>query len=218
MVFIGVLALLGVAALTVHLAARERLQVPAVLGLQAALDLVLLVMTIVAGRVVPMFTNNGVPGTGASKNPVVEWLAPAAVASNVTTMALSRLTFVEVRVGWGRPCYDFLPGDDPLLAAGGQLFATGIYAHAPARHRYELAGGWRRLTGTCGLPNGRGSVDFIIRADGREVFRSGKLEDGRTKTFAVELIGVQTLELITDEAGDGNGSDWGLWLGAELTR
>lgn len=145
-------------------------------------------------------------------------LAPAAVGSNVTTMALSRLAPVEARVGWGRPCYDFLPGDDPLLAAGGQLFESGIYAHAPARHRYELAGGWRRLTGTCGLPNGRGSVDFIIRADGREVFRSGKLEDGRTKTFAVDLIGVQTLELITDEAGDGGGSDWGLWLGAELTR
>lgn len=79
MVFIVLLALLGAAAITVHLAAQDRLQVPALLGLQAGLDVVLLVMTIVAGRVVPMFTNNGVPGAGATRNAVVEWLAPAAV-------------------------------------------------------------------------------------------------------------------------------------------
>src|SRR5690606_29198929 len=39
------------------------------------LDVVLIVMAIIAGRVVPMFTNNGVPGTRASRHPVVERLA-----------------------------------------------------------------------------------------------------------------------------------------------
>jgi hypothetical protein len=29
---------------------------------------------------------------------------------------------------------------------------------------------------------------------------------------------VQTLELIVDDGGDGNGNDWGLWLDPTLTR
>ena len=154
----------------------------------------------------------------ASRTGRVPQSAPSAVASNITSVPLSHVAPAEAKVGWGRPCYDALPRSEALLVAGGQLFDTGIYAHAPARHRYELAGGWKRLAGTCGLPDAYGSVDFVIRADGREVFRSGKLDEGRTKTFAVDLTGVQTLELITDEAGDGGGNDWGLWLGAELTR
>jgi uncharacterized protein involved in response to NO len=74
-VFIGLLSLLGALALLVHLASQGLLRVPATLGLKAGLDVVLLVMVIIAGRVVPMFTNNGVPGAKAKRYPMLERVA-----------------------------------------------------------------------------------------------------------------------------------------------
>jgi uncharacterized protein involved in response to NO len=79
MLFIGLLALLAVLAALLHLAAIGAVALPAAVGLQAGLDVVLLVIVIIAGRVVPMFTNNGVPGAGATRNPMLEWAAPASV-------------------------------------------------------------------------------------------------------------------------------------------
>jgi uncharacterized protein involved in response to NO len=79
LVFIGFLALLGLLSLMVHLASQDLLRIPALLGLQAALDVVLLVIAVVAGRVVPMFTNNGVPGAGATRQPMLEKAALGAI-------------------------------------------------------------------------------------------------------------------------------------------
>lgn len=81
MLFIGLLALLGALAALLHLSAAGILDLPAAIGLQAGLDVVLLVMVIIAGRVVPMFTNNAIAGAGASRDPLVERAAPWVVAS-----------------------------------------------------------------------------------------------------------------------------------------
>jgi len=103
-----------------------------------------------------------------------------------------------------------------MIVAGGRVFDTGIYAHAPAMHRYRLAGAWTRLTGECGLPDGGGSVVFVIRADGRDVFRSKPLRDSRLERYDIDLSGVDELELLTEDAGDGKASDWGVWLAPML--
>jgi uncharacterized protein involved in response to NO len=50
------------------------------LALTIGLDVVLLVVAVMAGRVVPGFTNNAVPGAGASRNPYVEYAALGSVA------------------------------------------------------------------------------------------------------------------------------------------
>ena len=47
--------------------------------LRVGLDVVLFIVAVVAGRVVPMFTNNGVPGAGATRNRLVEWAALGSV-------------------------------------------------------------------------------------------------------------------------------------------
>jgi uncharacterized protein involved in response to NO len=77
--FVGVLVLLGVANAAFHGAMLAVIALPAFLGLQSALDLVLFVMTVMSGRVIPMFTNNGVPGAGASARPALERAVPASV-------------------------------------------------------------------------------------------------------------------------------------------
>jgi len=141
---------------------------------------------------------------------------PAAGGSDTPT-PLSHLEPSEARVGWLQPAYDHLPRPESMIVAAGRVFDTGIYAHAPAVHRYQLHGGWARLTGECGLPDGGGSVVFVIRADGRDVFRSKPLRPGRVASYDVDLTGVDELELVTEDAGDGKASDWGVWLAPLLT-
>ena len=77
--FVGLLLLLAAAALCVHLQWLGVLAVPAWAGIQVALDVVLFVMAVMAGRVVPMFTNNGVPGARATRHAALEKLALGAV-------------------------------------------------------------------------------------------------------------------------------------------
>jgi uncharacterized protein involved in response to NO len=72
---VGLLVLMGAADLTLQLSLQGVLGLPARPGLQAGLDLVLFVMAIMGGRVIPMFTNNGVPGANARRKATVEKLA-----------------------------------------------------------------------------------------------------------------------------------------------
>ena len=127
----------------------------------------------------------------------------------------------SVSIGWGKPAYDFLPRQEALLVAGGQLFTTGIYAHAPAKHVYTLPEGhdWKTLTGSCGLPDQRGgSVAFCISADGKEVFRSPIVEPGITHAYKIDISGVSELTLEVTNGGDGEAADWGYWFDPVLSR
>jgi uncharacterized protein involved in response to NO len=77
--FVGLLLLLSAATLWVHLALLGVLPLPGFTGIQLALDIVLFIMAVMAGRVVPMFTNNGVPGAQATRRPWLEKLALGSV-------------------------------------------------------------------------------------------------------------------------------------------
>jgi len=77
--FVGLLLLLGAANFSMHLSQLGVLDLPPLASLQVALDAVLFIMAVMAGRVVPMFTNNGVPGAGAQREPRVERVALGAV-------------------------------------------------------------------------------------------------------------------------------------------
>jgi len=73
--FVVLLAAFAVTVVALHLSHVGVLPWPELLSLQAGLDLVLFVIAVMGGRVIPMFTNNGVPGTQATRRPVVEKLA-----------------------------------------------------------------------------------------------------------------------------------------------
>jgi len=77
--FIALLLLLGVAVLALHLSPLGVLPWPERASLQAGLDVVLFVLAVMGGRVIPMFTNNGVPGTDATRHPWVEKVALGSV-------------------------------------------------------------------------------------------------------------------------------------------
>jgi uncharacterized protein involved in response to NO len=99
--FIGLLLVMSAAQLLFHLAQLGVLAVPAWQGLQLALDGVLFIMAVMGGRVIPMFTNNGIPGAAATRQPWVErltlgsllllWAADAAQLQGTPMLLLATL-------------------------------------------------------------------------------------------------------------------------------
>jgi len=77
--FVGLLALMALAVTGVHLARLGVIPLPGWAGIRIALDVILFIMAVMGGRVIPMFTNNGVPGAGAERHPAVERVALASV-------------------------------------------------------------------------------------------------------------------------------------------
>jgi uncharacterized protein involved in response to NO len=79
--FLGLLILLAGADLAFHLAQADAIAWPARAGLQVGLDVILFVMAVMGGRVIPMFTNNGIPGTRATRHPALEKAALGSVVA-----------------------------------------------------------------------------------------------------------------------------------------
>ncbi len=73
--FVALLLTLSLLALLLHASQLHWLDLPGPGALQAGLDVVLVIVSVMAGRVVPMFTNNGVPGAAARRHPRVEQVA-----------------------------------------------------------------------------------------------------------------------------------------------
>ena len=151
-----------------------------------------------------------------------ELLSPAEVDAAQDAIALTDLKFTEQTVGWLRPMRDQVPVEAArgcFLEVGGEFSERGLYAHAPARHVVEVDKAWKRLTAGYGLQTGHpGSVLFVVRGDDRELFRSDTVSDTKLRKLDVDISQVTRLELIVENAGDGNGGDWGVWLDPRLTR
>lgn len=144
---------------------------------------------------------------------------PSQIDDKHRTVALADSTPAFAKVGYIRPMYNRLPNATVLMQASGQVFSSGIYAHAPAIHKYDLGGKWKTFTGTCGLgQNADGSCVFVIKADGKQLWRSKMIKSAKQPAFKVDVTGKQSLELIVEDGGNGNGSDWGLWLEPQLSR
>ncbi|HYA65326.1 MAG TPA: NnrS family protein, partial [Burkholderiaceae bacterium] len=78
-------------------------------SLQLGLDVILFLLVVMAGRVIPIFTNNGVPGTHARRHPTLESLSLGSVLVLIAADALqtpsgviAALTFAAALVHAGR--------------------------------------------------------------------------------------------------------------------
>jgi hypothetical protein len=149
---------------------------------------------------------------------------PADVPSEISQLALGDARATESEVGWLKPAANRIPSNDQITSPfldSGKLYATGLYAHAPSRYVFELAGKWKELSGAAGLhtlQQAHGSVIFSVKADGKEVFRSGIIRGAKTASYKINVAAVHKLELIVDATTDGKGNDWGLWLDPTLGR
>ncbi len=151
--------------------------------------------------------------------PSIAEQTPAEYDGDSTFISLTYFKPTTAKVGWGQPVFDRVPDEGILLESGGEIFETGIYAHAPASHMYQLNGKWQTLSGKVGLAAGHdGSVQFEIKGDGKSLWKSPVVDTAKTLDFDVDLKGVQHAELLTDPTEDGSGADWALWLDPVLKR
>lgn len=151
--------------------------------------------------------------------------APADVPATVIRMPLGDCRSELAEVGWLKPQANRIPlnGEiaSPLLDSG-RIYATGLFAHAPSRYVYNLDGEWKRLRGEAGVhtafqPYAPGAV-FVIKTDGREVFRSRTILGSHHARYNVDVTGTKTLELVVEKAQERNGGNWALWLEPVLSR
>ena len=77
--FVALLILMGCVSVVLHLQKAGVLAASPSEALKTALDLVVFIIAVMAGRVVPMFSNNGVPGLKATRNDTIEHLALGSV-------------------------------------------------------------------------------------------------------------------------------------------
>jgi uncharacterized protein involved in response to NO len=71
-----------------HLNQLDVLHIPAGESLQIGLDVMLFIVCVMGGRVIPMFTNNGVPGANATRR---AWLEKTALGSILAVLATDLL-------------------------------------------------------------------------------------------------------------------------------
>jgi uncharacterized protein involved in response to NO len=117
--FVALLGLLALAAGFIHLSQLGIIAAPAGLGVQVALDVLLFILAVMGGRVIPMFTNNGVPGTNATRKPRIEKAALGAVLA--------------------------LLAADGLALKGGPVFAIAAVACVAHAWRWLLWQPWKTL-------------------------------------------------------------------------
>jgi hypothetical protein len=150
---------------------------------------------------------------------------PAEVPANVFRLALGDASPQSSEVGWLKPASNRLPPNNEIASPfldSGKLFATGLFAHSPSRYVFDLGGKWKRLRGEGGLqtleqPYAAGVV-FVIKGDGKEMFRSRAIRGGAKADYDLNISGVKELELIVEKATSSNGNNWALWLDPALSR
>lgn len=81
---VALLVALGLADAGFHLAVFGLIGIPAATSVQAALYLILVLLIVMAGRVVPLFTANALPAAGVKKRP---WLDRVALAVTLVAFA-----------------------------------------------------------------------------------------------------------------------------------
>ncbi|MEC3998621.1 NPCBM/NEW2 domain-containing protein [Actinacidiphila sp. DG2A-62] len=142
------------------------------------------------------------------------------------TSQLSDLDWTSATNGWGPVERDqsngeTAAGDGHPITIGGTVFAKGLGTNAPSTITYYLGGKCSALTTTVGVDDekdGRGTVEFLVVADGTTVADSGVLTDASgPKQLQAALAGVQNVQLVVTDGGDGNDSDHADWANPQIT-
>ena len=132
---------------------------------------------------------------------------------------LSKLDLSRMDCGWSQPRARKSVGRNPLRI-GDKKYTDGIGTHAESFLVVALDGQADALTAEVGVDaetGAKGSVEFVVVADGKEVFHSGIMRGGQTaRPLNVPLAGVHRLELNVTDGGDGTDDDHADWADAMI--
>ena len=139
---------------------------------------------------------------------------------------LSDLQWISAQVGWGKPTRDRYYYDEHVhnvlfLELGGEFYEKGLYAHAPSRYVFDIGTRFKCFTATVGLQDGTpqsGTAVFVVKGDGRELFRSELLKRPKTVAIDLSIDGVKNLELLVESGKQGNAYCWSLWGAPKISR
>ncbi|MGG5172079.1 endo-alpha-N-acetylgalactosaminidase family protein [Pseudarthrobacter sp. J1738] len=145
--------------------------------------------------------------------------APAVQLSG--TVYASDLAWLSSTNGWGPAERDMangedIAGDGPALTLDGVVYPKGLGVHANSNVKISTEAKCQSFQAKVGVDDIKlnkglhGSVVFIVKADGVELFRSPVLSaDSAALPVNVDITGKQNVELIADSNGDDAGDDWG---------
>lgn len=143
----------------------------------------------------------------------------AAVAMTAE-LPLSKLDISRMESGFGQSSAGKSVDGNPLKI-GGKSYADGVGTHAESSLSLVLDGKAGFLTAEVGVDaevGANGSVEFVVTADGREVFRSGIMKGGQAaRPLKVPLAGVRRLDLQVLDGDDGIDFDHADWADARIT-
>ena len=139
---------------------------------------------------------------------------------------LSDAMWRTAEVGSGEPIHNHLWFDqksaaDIVLIVHGRLYAKGISAPAPSRFGFALAGRWKSFTATVGMQDGsdnQTAAVFVVRGDGRELFRSTALSVDASQQMKINVTGVNDLELVTEAVGGKARETKAIWAAPFVRR
>jgi len=159
--------------------------------------------------------------TGSVSTRLLAILAIAVFACDYAAASeLVRLGDLEIEKtdqGWGAPAKD-KSVDGHALQIGGQGFERGLGTHAESSLFINLNGGTRRFTAMVGVDDEvgpRGSVEFVVLCDGKEIYKSGIMEGSQpAKRVDLDVSGAKTLILMVNGGSDGISYDHADWADA----
>jgi len=147
-------------------------------------------------------------------------LALLPLASRGDTISLSSLDLKFMTSGWGKArANKAVTGK--ALRIGTQDFTNGVGTHAESELFVELGGraeSFHALVGVDAGGGAKGSVEFVVGGDDRELWKSGVCRHGEApRVCDVSLKGVKFLLLTVTDAGDGQDFDHADWAEAKIT-
>ncbi len=145
-------------------------------------------------------------------------VAPNELPDEANELKLSEAKWLQARNGLNILLRDRVP-NELFITAGGEYYESGIFAHAPSVHRFQLDEKWSVFSTKYGIIDGHcGSVRFRVIGDGKDLFVSSIVHDHRVREINIPVDGVKIIDLVTESGGDGASQDWGIWICPRLSR
>ena len=142
-------------------------------------------------------------------------------AQTADTLWISDMDLSGIEQGWGNPRKNISLESKPL-SINGVVYPRGLATHSQGYFPIDLKGSALRLLAEVGIDDdvreqAPSSVIFIVYGDKKELWRSPVMRAFMPAVrLDLDLTGIKLLELVVDEAGDGNGWDHADWNMARL--
>ncbi|MCP9753479.1 alpha-galactosidase [Ferruginibacter sp. HRS2-29] len=144
----------------------------------------------------------------------------ATTSLSAQTVWLDQLDLSAATQGYGTPGKN-KSIDGKRLSIGGKTFDRGFGTHAESFLAIKLDGKATLFSAQVGIDDEikdqQPAVEFIINGDGKKLWSSGIMKLGDAPKFcSVPLTGVQKIELVVTDGGNGNYYDHADWADAKF--